>query len=136
MEGSFNFLVDEEHVLLHLGLVGEYFLANFTDVSTVHLEVIGQTRLGGTVNTTEMTDELGFFLYLRLAHSLLHLLVDQFFQFFSALCSPSESVVHGSFAHFETFVATLETSVQQKFTTEGTVLRVDGMNVLFFSDDF
>ena len=79
MKGGFDFLVDEEHVLLHLGFVGEDFLANFADVTTVHLEVIGETRLGGTVNTTEMTDELRFFLYLRLADSLLDLLVDQFF---------------------------------------------------------
>ena len=111
MEGSFDFLVDEEHVLLHLGLVGEDFLANFADIATVHLEVIGETRLGGTVDTTEMTDELRFLLYLRLPDPLLHLLVDQFFEFFSALCSPGQSVVHGSLAHFETFVATLETSV-------------------------
>ena len=43
MKGSFDFLVDEEHMLLHLGFVGQNFLANFTDVPTVHLEVVGQT---------------------------------------------------------------------------------------------
>jgi len=117
--------VDEEHVLLHLGFVGEDFLANFTDVTTVHLQVVSQTRLGGTVNTTEVTDELGFFLYLRLADPLLHLLVYQFLKFLSTFRCPGQSVVHGSLAHFETFMAALETSVQQKFTTEGTVLRVD-----------
>ena len=125
MKGGFDFLVDEEHVLLHLRLVGEDFLANFTDVSTVHLQVVRQTRLGGTVDATEMTDELGFLLYLGLADSLLHLLVDEFLQFLSTLRSPGQPVVHSSFAHFETFVATFEPSVQQKFTTEGTVLGVD-----------
>ena len=136
MKGSFDFLVDEEHVLLHLGFVGEDFLANFTDVSAVHLEVVGQTRLGGTVNAAEMTDELRLLLDLGLADSLLNLLVNQFFKFFSPLRSPGQSVVNGGFAHLEAFVAPLETSVQQKFTTERTVLRVDGVNVLLFSDDF
>ena len=63
------------------------------------------------MNAAEMADELGFFLHLGLAHSLLHLLVDQFLQFFSALGSPGQSVVHRRLAHFETFVATLKTSV-------------------------
>ena len=125
MKGSFDFLVDEEHVLLHLGFVGQDFLANFTDVSAVHLKVVGQTRLGRAVDTTLVTDKLRLFLYLRLVHSLLNFLVYKFFKFLSSLRSPGQSVVHSRLAHFETFVATLETSVQQKFTTEWTVLRVD-----------
>ena len=43
MEGSFDFLVDEKHVLFHLGFVGQDFLANFTDVAAVHLEMVCQT---------------------------------------------------------------------------------------------
>ena len=41
VERGLDLLVDDEHVLLDLRLVGQDLLANFTDVSTVHLKVVG-----------------------------------------------------------------------------------------------
>ena len=43
VERGLDLLVDDEHMLLHLCLVGQNLLANFTNVSTVHLKVVGQT---------------------------------------------------------------------------------------------
>ena len=132
---SFNFLVDKEHVLLHFSFVGQHFLADLTDIAAVHLQVVCQTGLGRAVNPTQMADKLRLLLYLILVDSLLDLLVYHFLQFLSASWSSSQPVVHSSFAHFETFVSSLKSSVQQKFATERTILWVDAVNIFLLSDD-
>jgi len=122
-------------VLLHFSFIGENFLANITHIAAVHLKVVGQTGLGGTVNTTQVTDKLRLLLHLRLVDSLLHLLAYHLLEPLPAGGGPGKSVVHGSFAHLETFVPPFKSPVQQKLATEGAVLGVDTVDILLLSDD-
>ena len=135
VERCLDLLVDQEHVLLHLGLVGENLLADITNIAAVHLEMVGQTGLGGTVDPTQVTDELRLLLHPGLALPLLHLLADHLLEPLPAGGCPGHPVVHRGLAHLETLVPALEPPVQQELPTEGTVLRVNTVNVLLLSDD-